>query len=130
MIYGIGTDIVQVARMAADLERYGERFARRILTPRELEEFRGCARPPHFLAKRFAAKEAAAKALGTGFRNGLTLRQIGVAHDHYGRPLLEYEGAAEVLRCNLGIRHSHLSLADEEDYAIAFVTLVSDESAP
>ncbi|MFQ5487923.1 MAG: holo-ACP synthase [Gammaproteobacteria bacterium] len=130
MIYGIGTDIVQVARMAADLERYGERFAHRILTPSELEEFQTCIRPPHFLAKRFAAKEAAAKALGTGFRDGLTLHQIGVTHDHYGRPLLEYTGAAAALCRSHDICHSHLSLADEEDYAIAFVTLVTDGSTP
>ncbi len=130
MICGIGTDIVQVARMAADLERYGERFARRILSARELAEFRGCARPAHFLAKRFAAKEAAAKALGTGFRNGLTLQQISVAHDAYGRPYLEYEGTAETLCNRRGISRSHLSLADEADYAIAFVTLESVVSPP
>lgn len=130
MICGIGTDIVRVARMAADLERYGERFARRILTPSELEEFRSCNRPSHFLAKRFAAKEAVVKALGTGFRNGLSLQQIGVAHDHYGRPLLKYTGATADLCRSRSISHSHLSLADEEDYAIAFVTLVADEPAP
>ena len=125
MIHGVGTDIVRVARLAADLERYGERFARRILAPRELEEFRTTPRPAHFLAKRFAAKEAAAKALGTGFRDGLTLPQITVGHDALGRPLLEYSGRAAELCRRLGIRHSHLSLADEEDYAIAYVTLVA-----
>ena len=125
MIHGVGADIVRVARLAADLERYGERFARRILGPREFEEFRTAVRPAHFLAKRFAAKEAAAKALGTGFRNGLTLAQITVDHDVLGRPILKYSGHAAELCRRLGISHSHLSLADEEDYAIAYVTLES-----
>ncbi len=125
MIFGIGTDIVNVARMAGNLDRYGERFARRILTAQEYSEFRQYARPAHFLAKRFAAKEAAVKALGTGFRNGLSLCHIGVGHNAQGKPLLEYTGpaAAYCLRC--GVSQSHLSLADEEEYAIAFVTLTS-----
>ncbi len=125
MIYGIGTDIVRVPRIAADLDRYGERFARRILAPEELTAFQDCARPAHFLAKRFAAKEAAAKALGTGFRHGLTLQHIAVAHDELGKRALEYTGVAADFCRRHGIHSSHLSLADEEDYAIAFVTLVS-----
>ena len=71
MIFGIGTDIVSVQRMRRNLGRYGERFARRILSESELEEFRATAKPENFLAKRFAAKEAAAKAMGTGFSGGL-----------------------------------------------------------
>lgn len=123
MIYGIGTDIVRVARMRRNLERYGERFAARILTPAELEEFRRDPRPAHFLAKRFAAKEAAAKAMGLGFRGGLQLSHIGVAHDPGGRPMLRFDGyAAEFIRRH-GITAAHLSVADEQDHAIAFVTL-------
>ena len=124
MIFGIGTDIVRIDRMHASIERYGDKFARRILTAAEFEEFRISPRPAHFLAKRFAAKEAAAKALGTGFRNGLSLRDIGVAHDAYGKPQLVCHGKAEDLRRALGIGEGHLSIADERDYAVAFVALL------
>lgn len=124
-IFGIGTDIVRVARMQASLARYGEKFARRILTPNELSEFLQSDRPAHFLAKRFAAKEAAAKAMGTGFSGGLTPRQIGVGHEQGGRPVLEYYGKAKVLIKKLGISAGHLSIADEEDHAVAYVTLLA-----
>ncbi|UCH53132.1 MAG: holo-ACP synthase [Pseudomonadota bacterium] len=123
MIFGIGTDIVRVARMAKDLERFGDRFAERILTDSELAEFRATERRAHFLAKRFAAKEAAAKAMGTGFSQGIHLRQVGVAHDTRGKPLLEFSGAAREFLEQHGIRVTHVSLADEEDHAVAFVTL-------
>ncbi len=125
MIYGIGTDIVRVARMRESLDRHGEKFARRILTPSEFEEFQCDPRPAHFLAKRFAAKEATAKALGTGFASGLSPRQIGVTHDANGKPLLEYLERAAELCLSLGISASHVSIADEEDHAVAFVTLLT-----
>ncbi len=123
MIFGIGTDIVRVSRMRKNLERYGQRFAERILTDHEMEEFRRSARPAHYLARRFAAKEAAAKALGTGFAGGVQLRHIGVTHDAAGKPRLEFSGrAAEVLH-ERRIAITHISLSDEEDHAVAFVTL-------
>lgn len=126
MIFGIGTDIVRIERMQKNLERYGEDFARRILADNELEEFRGQARRAHFLAKRFAAKEAAAKALGLGFSNGLGLRHIHVEHDAQGKPLLQFTGQALQLITQEKITASHLSLADDGDYAVAFVTLSRD----
>jgi holo-[acyl-carrier protein] synthase len=125
MIYGIGTDIVRVERMRENLDRWGDRFAQRILTETELVDFSNAPDPSHFLAKRFAAKEAAAKALGVGFSTGLSPRHIGVTHDARGRPLLEYtERAAELCR-ELHIEHSHVSIADERDHAVAFVTLLA-----
>ena len=123
MIFGIGTDIVRVARMQKNIERYGEKFAERILTPAELEEFRHESRPAHFLAKRFAAKEAAAKAMGTGFRDGLMFHHIGVGHDAAGKPKLEFTAEAAEFVAAHGITDVHVSLADEEDHAVAFVTL-------
>ncbi|MGA7800267.1 MAG: holo-ACP synthase [Gammaproteobacteria bacterium] len=123
MILGIGTDIVRVARMERILKRFGARFARRILTPNELRDFERAARPAHFLAKRFAAKEAAAKAFGTGFRDGLLPRHIGVVHDEFGRPCLEFIGPASLARDRLGPAADHVSIADECEYAVAFVTL-------
>lgn len=123
MIYGIGTDIVRVSRMQKSLARYGERFARRLLTPAELTDFRRALAPAHFLARRFAAKEAAAKAIGTGFAGGLRLRHIGVAHDARGKPQLVFEAPAVAWLEARGIRAAHLSIADEQDHAIAFVAL-------
>ncbi len=123
MIFGIGTDIVRVARMQQDLDRYGERFAARILTANELQEFRDNAGKANFLARRFAAKEAAVKALGTGFSNGVLLHDIEVAHDAQGKPLLQFHGRARELLQEKSIVVAHISLADEQDHAVAFVTL-------
>lgn len=125
MIFGIGTDIVQVARMVALLERHGGRFPQRILTGDELEEFSVSKRPAHFLAKRFAAKEAAAKALGTGFGAGVRPCDIGVVHTERGQPFLEWRGRVNELVQGLNIGRSLLSLADEKEYAVAFVTLLA-----
>lgn len=124
LIHGIGTDIVRIARMEDNVDRYGARFARRMLAPEEMKEYELSRQPARFLAKRFAAKEAAAKALGTGFSQGVGLRDIAVAHEVAGRPFLVYSGGAARLCDALGIRESHLSIADEREYAVAFVTLV------
>lgn len=129
MIFGIGTDIVQIGRIRADLERFGDRFAIRVLTPAEYEEYKTSHMAAQFVAKRFAVKEATAKALGIGFRDGLSLSQIGVVHDGRGRPGLEYHGRALEICREFGILASHVSIADENEYAIAFVTLVAGGSA-
>lgn len=123
MIFGIGTDIVRVSRMKQSLQRYGDKFAERILTDEELEEYHNAASKEHFLAKRFAAKEATAKAMGTGIANGIQLAQIGVTHDDRGKPLLVFSGSAEAFLADHAISAAHISLADEEDHAVAFVTL-------
>ena len=123
MIHGIGTDIVHVARLQASLDRHGERFAARILTAAEMAAFREVANQAHFLAKRFAAKEAMAKALGTGFRDGLGLRDIGVDNDVLGKPSLIFSDPLQERLRAQGVRHSHLSLSDEREYAVAFVIL-------
>jgi len=124
VIFGIGTDIVSIHRIAAALERHGVRFAERILAQSEQPAFAAAARPEHFLAKRFAAKEAAAKAFGTGFSDGLAMADIAVTHDHRGRPLLQFSGRAESLCQELGIGEHFLSISDEKEHAIAFVTLM------
>jgi holo-[acyl-carrier protein] synthase len=123
MIFGIGTDIVRVARMQQDLDRFGDRFAERILTVNEMQEFRRNASKANFLARRFAAKEAAVKALGTGFSQGVQLHDIEVSHDAQGKPLLEFRGRAGEFMREKSITISHISLADEQDHAVAFVTL-------
>lgn len=124
MILGVGVDVVRVSRVQAALDRFGGRFARRILTGEELDDLPGPRRAAQFLAKRFAAKEALVKALGTGFRFGVGPRDIGVRHDPLGRPFLVFSPAAQGLLDTRGVAESHLSLADEEDLAVAFVTLL------
>lgn len=124
MIHGIGTDIVAVARMAEALERHGDKFAERILADCELEAYRTAHDKARFLAKRFAAKEAVAKALGTGFSGGLSLRHIATEHDELGRPLLQFFDYGTELTQKLGIGETFVSIADEQDYALAYVTLL------
>lgn len=124
MIYGIGTDIVHINRMRDSLDKYGDKFARRILTEHEFSEFNSKLDKAAFLAKRFAAKEATAKAMGTGFSNGLSLHHIGVKHDDAGKPILIFLDVADQFLQDNKIKQTHLSLADERDYAVAFVTLV------
>lgn len=129
MIYGIGTDIVSIQRIEAALARHGDQFARRILAPGEWREYQELtnSRPQlkaAFLAKRFAAKEAAAKALGTGLRHGITLAGIAVTHDRHGRPGLEFHGTTATYYRDQKITRAMLSLSDEKRYALAFVTLL------
>ncbi|MCU0936313.1 MAG: holo-ACP synthase [Gammaproteobacteria bacterium] len=123
MILGVGVDVVRVSRVQAAVDRFGVRFARRILTGEEIGDLPGPRRAAQFLAKRFAAKEALVKALGTGFRYGVGPRDIGVRHDPLGRPFLVFSPLAQGLLDARGVAESHLSLADEEDLAVAFVTL-------
>lgn len=105
------------------LKRHGERLAQRILTVDELVRFRELSQPAPFLAKRFAAKEATAKAFGTGFRQGLSLRHIEVANDRLGRPELRFYQQGLARYQQLGLTRCHLSLSDEGEYAQAFVIL-------
>jgi holo-[acyl-carrier protein] synthase len=124
VIHGVGIDLVRIARIEAALGRFGERFAERILTRLEYASFQRTRRRADFLAKHFAAKEAFAKALGTGFRQGVSWRQIEVRNDPRGRPYLTFgERVREVMeRFDAG--DCHLSLCDEDEYAAATVTLL------
>ncbi len=120
---GIGTDLVHIPRMTALLYKHGDRIAEKILTELELQDFRTAVHPAAFLAKRFAAKEATVKAFGTGFRNGLSLRHIGVKNDELGRPLLCFHAQAESVMADKKVSQALLSLSDDGEYALAFVTL-------
>lgn len=123
-IKGIGSDLVEVARIRRLWERYGAAFGRRILSTSEQNDLSICKDPVAFLAKRFAAKEAMAKALGTGFRpSGVLLREISVHHDPMGRPYLICTGGAAQEMQKQNIVASHLSLSDERSFALAFVVL-------
>lgn len=123
MIYGIGTDLVEPSRIARLLEKYGERFAKRLLTNEEWPEYLNSGQPAMFLAKRFAAKEALSKAIGTGFRYPVSLSHIGVTHDHLGKPSFALHPALSTLVTKEGITGHHLSISDELNLACAFVIL-------
>lgn len=122
MIYGIGTDIVAVVRMKALYERHGDRALDKVLAPSERDVCRASNDPARFLAKRFAAKEALGKALGTAIRAPVLLTSIAVGHDDLGKPVFEFHDA---LAGYIAERHiaAHLSLTDEKDYVVAFVVL-------
>jgi holo-[acyl-carrier protein] synthase len=123
MIISIGIDIVDINRMQANLDKLGLRFAEKILSPNEYQEFLSIKKPAHFLAKRFAVKESLLKAVGKGFRDGLGFHDIEVKHDSYGKPFLECYGNVSDFLNKLEVSHTHLTIADEQDYAVAFVIL-------
>lgn len=120
MIFGVGTDIVAVPRIADAWRRFDRRFAERILTPHELKLFADARDPVRFLARRFAAKEAMAKALGTGFAHGISPRLLGVISDAWGKPQVALEPAARVVAERLGAGDGFVSIADEVDLVTAF----------
>ena len=123
MIHGIGTDIVAYARIVDMYARHGERFAQRVLSSAELSEFSLVSDPARMLAKRFAAKEAFSKAVGSGLRHPVSLRRITVSHDVAGKPVLGFDAALNEHLTDLGIAECHLSLSDERDMVVAFVVL-------
>lgn len=124
MIFGIGTDLVEVARVQAAYERFGEHFARRILMPEELQGYQHSKNPVRFLATRFAAKEAIVKALGTGFRHGMWLRDAGHVPDAWGKPCVIFSARAEALRERLGAGEAFVSLSDEAGMVLAFALML------
>ncbi|NHB98041.1 holo-ACP synthase [Photorhabdus stackebrandtii] len=124
-IIGLGTDIVEIARIEGVVGRSGERLAKRILSASEWQQYQQHEKPVRFLAKRFAVKEAAAKALGTGIRNGLAFNQFEVLNDDLGKPILRLYGVAAELAQKLGVTSLHVTLADERRYACATVILES-----
>jgi len=123
MIRGIGVDIVKVDRIERAVERWGDRFLKRIFTAAEIERCQQRARPAQCLALRFAAKEAFAKALGLGMRKGLRWRDIEVVHDDLGKPDLLLHNQAQRLLEAVEASRTWLSLSDERESALAVVVL-------
>ena len=123
MIYGIGIDVIQPHRVARLLEKYGERFVRRVLTPLEQPRYARSAQPVFFLAGRFAAKEAFSKAMGTGFRYPVTLQCISVVQNSAGKPGFSFNGPLADMVNNRGIIGYHLTISDESNLACACVVL-------
>ncbi|MCW5606166.1 MAG: holo-ACP synthase [Burkholderiales bacterium] len=123
MIYGIGIDVIEPQRVGRLLEKYGDRFARRVLTALEWPGYLRSARPVLFLANRFAAKEALSKAMGTGFRYPVTLQCISVVQNRAGKPGFAFHPALEALVGREGITSHHLTISDEKTLACACVVL-------
>ena len=126
MIYGIGTDIVEVARIEASISQFGDDFARRVLAQSELASYQASQIKARFLAKRFAAKEAFAKALGTGLRAPATFQNIAVSHDDLGKPILVLAAELQAFLIAKNILQTHISISDEKNLAAAFVVLESN----
>ena len=123
MIYGVGTDLIEIPRIARALDRFGERFARRILCESELNRFRAHNQPVAYLAKRFAAKEAFTKALGTGIHAPANWHGVWVVNLKSGKPQLEFSDELKKLLATRKISSAHVSLTDEKGLAAATVIL-------
>jgi holo-[acyl-carrier protein] synthase len=123
MIFGIGVDILKTERVSSLFRKYGDRFARRILMPEEVEMFAAQKNPVRFLAMRFAAKEAVVKAMGTGFANGMWVRDAGVRPDRAGRPEIIFSPRGRKKCAELGIADGHLTLSDEAGLIVAVAIL-------
>ena len=132
MIYGVGTDICDVRRIALTLARRGERFAQKVLGPHEIEVFRARrakveARGVSYLATRFSAKEAFAKAIGLGMRMPMTWRDCEIVKAPSGKPQIRLHGALAAWFDARGLQ-AHVSVSDETDYAASFVVVESKDT--
>lgn len=124
MVAGVGTDLVDVRRISKMQQRFAGRFVERVLVPTEREIWQAQAQPEAYLAKRWAAKEAVAKALGTGIGGHVSFQDIEISNAPSGQPQVTLQGGALARLTALGAQHCWLSLSDEGDYALAFVVLV------
>ena len=132
MIFGIGTDICDIRRIRATLERRGDRFAEKVLGPQEMQVFqarraRAEVRGVAFLATRFSAKEAFSKAIGMGLRMPMTWRACEILNEPSGKPFIRLHGALAAWFDARGLR-AHVTVTDESDYAASFVVVETQES--
>jgi len=127
MIFGIGTDILERRRIEDTYQRFGARFAQRLLMPEELAMFAAARDPVRFLAMRFAAKEAIVKAMGTGFAHGMWIRDAGVRPDRRGRPQIIFSERGRRVCDEMGIGEGHLTLSDEAGLIVAVAVLMLKE---
>jgi len=124
VIFGIGVDVVRLDRVERAHQRFGDHFVRRLLLPEELAAFHGNKRPARFLAMRFAAKEAVVKAMGTGFRHGMWIRDAGVVQNDWGKPEIVWSVRGAAMRDRLGIGDGHITLTDEAGLIVAVAVLL------
>ena len=125
MIIGIGVDIAEIARVDRLIAEFGDRFARRVLTDTEMHEYRRRKDASSYLATRFAAKEAVAKACGTGIGAQLGFHSMQIDNDDSGKPVLRFMQDAGELVSRLQVRNSLISLSDEKHYVVAMALLES-----
>ena len=123
MVIGIGTDLIEIARIQQSIDRFGERFLERVFTPREIDFCRRKKNAAESFAARFAAKEAAAKALGTGISQGVSWLELEVTREPSGRPSLALSGRAAERASRMGVARSSLSLTHSRDLAMAVVVM-------
>ena len=123
MIFGIGTDIVELSRVQGIYDRFGDHFANRILMHEELSLYRRAKDKVRFLAMRFAGKEAAVKAMGTGFAHGVWLRDVGILNNDWGRPVIVWSERGSRVCARLGIGSGHVSLTDDAGLVMAFAVV-------
>ena len=123
MIFGIGVDVLEAARIKKTLARFGDHFIERLLMPAERAQLARTKRPERFIAMRFAAKEAIVKAMGTGFAHGMWIRDVGVVQNAWGRPEVVYSARGEKMRRKLGIGAGHVTLTDEAGLIVAVAVL-------
>jgi holo-[acyl-carrier protein] synthase len=128
VIFGVGIDVVRLDRMERAYRRFGQRFVDRLLLPQEMSAFESNKRPARFLAMRFAAKEAVVKAMGTGFRHGMWIRDAGVVQNEWGRPEIIWSSRGAAMRDSLGIGEGHISLTDEAGLVVAVAVLLRAQS--
>ena len=124
MIYGIGVDVLEQARITAAWKRFGARFVGHLLLPAEHAQMAKTQRPERFLAMRFAAKEALVKAMGTGFAHGMWIRDVGIEQNAWGKPEVIYSARGERLRRKLGVGDGHVTLTDEAGLIVAVAVLM------
>jgi holo-[acyl-carrier protein] synthase len=129
MIFGIGVDVLEAARIKKVYDKFGEHFVERLLLPAERAQLAKTRRTERFLAMRFAAKEAIVKAMGTGFAHGIWIRDVGVVQNAWGRPEVAYSPRGEKVRRRLGIGAGHVTLTDEAGLIVAVAVLESAERA-
>ena len=123
MIVGTGVDIAEVPRVAAAIQRFGRRFLERVFTEDEIRYCESKRNRAERYAARFAAKEAALKALGTGWKRGVAWREVEVRREPGGRPTIHFSGKAAEFAARLGAKHAALSLSHTAEQAIAHVIL-------
>jgi holo-[acyl-carrier protein] synthase len=124
VIFGIGVDVLESARITRTLERFGAHFIERLLMPEERTQLERTQRPARFLAMRFAAKEAIVKAMGTGFGHGVWIRDVGVVQNAWGKPEVVFSPRGERVRRALGIGEGHVTLTDEAGLVVAVAVLM------